>query len=440
MADDKKPEPKPEPKPAKKGWSNPALRAMGIPRISLPSRNWMIFWTVLASIGGGIYYDKHQQKLIRDKYMKQVESLGQEIYTSERLPRKLTIFIAPPPDDFLEESVRHFRRYIKPILNAAAIDYDVYTENRQGEIRSEVAEKVRQLRRERIEQEQKSEAHAREEAYAKSWTKFFKEDVPKVFQFRKEPEPEVYVARHELYDVKDLVGLYRVLGTVQPVRDDVADEVCGGVICVGRGAYKEYVNGIHEGLLGPLEKPEEPVQEAAIDIVQEVREGGEQEATESTEKKEEPDSEDFAQKEGEAKQEPVPKAYISAQQYAQGVLAPELDLSHTVRNDKNVPVLFEQPVYVFPVPKLSGFLKMPQKIYRYFTLRNLADDVGKHTLTVVEGRSRPFEFKDKFLGKEEELDWPKKWVERGRTKNSEWVQELEVDDRVTQRMRVFGAK
>ena len=27
----------------KKGWSNPALRMMGIPRISLPSRNWMIF-------------------------------------------------------------------------------------------------------------------------------------------------------------------------------------------------------------------------------------------------------------------------------------------------------------------------------------------------------------------------------------------------------------
>ena len=35
----------------------------------------------------------------------------------------------------------------------------------------------------------------------------------------------------------------------------------GGIICVGRGAYKEYLSGVHEGLLGPLEKPQSVIDE-----------------------------------------------------------------------------------------------------------------------------------------------------------------------------------
>lgn len=412
-------------KKVKKSWSNPALRAMGIPRISLPSRNWMIFWSVLASIGGGIYYDKHQQKLIREKYMAQVEHLSQEIYPTNRIPRKISVFIAPPPNDFLEESMRHFRRYIKPILNAAAIDYEVYTENRQGDIRSQVAERIRDLRKKTVEDKLQREAEAEKEAYNKSWAKFFR-DVPQYFK-RKEKidETETYASRHLLYTATDLLGLYKHAKPVTPVRDDENDVAfAGGVICVGRGTYKEYMNGVHEGLLGPLVKPAEPVPELS-------------EKEDDTNSSEE--IEDFGEKEGEEKQKqaPVPKPYIQPADYASAPLAPELDLTQVVRNDKNVPVLFEQPVYVFPVPKLSGFLNIPRKIYRYFNTHVMAEEVTAKTLPIVHGSTRPFEFKDRFLGKEEELDWPKNWVERGRGKNSEWVQELEVDERIANRMRVY---
>lgn len=61
---DAKPDIKPQP-PKKKGFSNPALRMMGIPRISLPSRNWLIFWSVLIGVGSSIAYDKYEQKQIR---------------------------------------------------------------------------------------------------------------------------------------------------------------------------------------------------------------------------------------------------------------------------------------------------------------------------------------------------------------------------------------
>lgn len=456
MSEEKKPTEPPTqakaPIKAKKSWSNPALRAMGIPRISLPSRNWMIFWTVLASIGGGIYYDKSQQTAIREKYSRQVEHLAKEIYSAERLPRKLTVFIAPPPNDFLEESLRHFRKYIKPILNAAAIDYEIYTETRQGDIRSQVAEKIRQMRREELEEQSLKEQKATQEAYDRSWTKFVKTALNRVNSvFKREAEPETLVDRHDLYEAKDVLGLYRVFEPTKPVRDDVQDPtLCGGIVCIGRGSYKEYITGVHEGLLGPLEKPEPVVEtttEQPVSIEKSVTElegsdvntsaGEESVVVEKAPVENNDDLQPDDEDQPKDQQPPVPAPYILASDYKNGVLAPELDFSKPILNRKGVPVLFEQPVYVFPIPKISGFLRIPEKIYNYFTTRNLAEEVSERTMIVVDGNSRKFEFKDKFMAGEEEPNWPKKWVEKGKSKNSEWVQELEVDERVTQRLRVF---
>lgn len=457
------PEPKapaaaaPKAKPAKKTWSNPALRAMGIPRISLPSRNWMIFWTVLASIGGGIYYDKHQQKKIREKYMKQVEHLSQIPYPADRLPRRLLIFIAPPPDDFLDESLSHFRKYVKPILNAAAIDYEVYTETRQGDIRAEVAERIRELRRLKIQLE---------DTVAPKDSKAWRNYLPALRNpFKKVEEPEVFVSRHELYSPTDVIGLYRLTSEVTPVRDDALDPA-GGVLCIGRGTYKEYMAGVHEGLLGPLEKPA-----VVLDTKSDEVTSGEQlhegttipehlptaEGEDAKEVKnigdfqhidqapplpttEEPTQSDFAQDENPTKKperEPVPEPYIASEQYAAAPLAPELDFSSVIRNDKNVPVLFEQPVFVYPIMKVRGFLNLPRKIYGYFTRRYIAEQVAQDTIAVVDYHTRGFEYKDLMMGRAEEQLWPKKWVARGKEKNSEWVKDLVVDARVTDRMSVF---
>ncbi|CAH2355000.1 mitochondrial import inner membrane translocase subunit Tim54p [[Candida] railenensis] len=408
----------------KKQWKNPALRMMGIPRFSLPSRNWMIFWTVLASIGGGIAYDKYQQKQIRKKWMDQVEQYSTEVYANDRIPRKLTIFIAPPPNDFLDESLRYFKRYIKPVLNASAVDYEVFTENRQGDIRNGVAEKIRQLRR---EQKKKSGDNASgdsdktKSAEKKSNGSYIGSGL--TWNKKEDPLDEPTKTRQELYQPTDVLGLYRIVKPFDSVqRDDaVSPESAGGVVCIGRGAYKEYITGVHEGLLGPLDKPEEKVEVDA--------EGNKVPADFSI-----PDE----QEDDEDKREPVPKPFISPADYSKAELAPELNLTQIIRNDKNVPVLFEQPVYVFPVPNILGFLNLPRKIYRFYTKRYVAEDYCERTSTiVVANTSRPFEFRDAFMGKEEELDWPKKWVERGKEKGSEWAQELEVDERVTSRMKVF---
>lgn len=437
----------------KKQWANPALRAMGIPRFSLPSRNWMIFFSILASVGSSIYYDKQQQKAVRDRYVAQVAHLANEEYAANRLPRKLTVFIAPPPNDFLEESLRHFRRYIKPILNAAAIDFDVYTEMRQGDIRAQVAEKIRQLRRAQAEQQRAAAKKQVQEAHEHSWRVFGQRTVGRVASvFRRgDSEPEHLVSRAELYEVKDLLGLYRVVEPTKPVRDHVDDAaLSGGVVCIGRGSYKEYLTGIHEGLLGPLEAP---VVEAGLVGALKISQKSELSSSDASASALSASASETSNVQNTAQQDdihldsdadapsdaqlPVPVPFISATDYKNCVLAPEFDFSQNILSKDGVPVLFEQPVYVFPVPKISGFTRIPEKIYNYFTRRKLAEDVSEKTLVVVHGKSRPFEYKDKYLASEEELDWPKKWVEKGKAKKSEWVQKLEVDDRVTRRFRVF---
>ncbi|KAK6453706.1 mitochondrial import inner membrane translocase subunit Tim54 [Scheffersomyces xylosifermentans] len=419
----------------KKGFTNPALRMMGIPRLKLPSRNWMIFWSVLAGIGGGIAYDKYQQSQIRKKWMAEVHSLSERVYPVDRVPRKLTIFIAPPPDDFLEESLKIFRKFVKPVLNAASLDYEVFSESRQGDIRSTVAQKIRQLRLDKLAEGKKSdesESETTDENNKKSWTSIAS-GATSVFKGTQRNEAESedgpLVKRSDLYKPADVLGLYHLVNPVEVKSEDELNPAeAGGVICIGRGAYKEYLAGVHEGLLGPLEKPQE-----VIDEEERVKAEKQKEKEEKIAEGKSVDDDE----EEESKLAPVVKPFIQPSAYSAAELAPELNFGSVITNEKNVPVLFEQPVYVYPIPKLTGFLKIPEKIYRYFTKRRLADEYGRRTTSIVYNLSRPFQFKDTLLAKEEELNWPKKWVEKGKTKNAEWIQELEVDERITERMRVY---
>ncbi|KAF6061905.1 Inner membrane protein import complex subunit Tim54 family protein [Candida albicans] len=165
-------------------------------------------------------------------------------------------FIAPPPNDFLDESLKLFRKFIKPVLNAGVVDFEIFSESRQGDIRASVAEKIRELRH-NDEEELKS--------------------------------------RSDLYKAKDVLGLYKVFPADINVKseDAIDDSSAGGIICVGRGAYKEYLSGVHEGLLGPLESHKE-----------------------------------------QSNLKPVPLRYIKPEDYANAQLAPELDLSTVVKDDK----------------------------------------------------------------------------------------------------------
>lgn len=380
----------PNPKPKSKGWSNPAFRAMGIPHISLPSRNWSIFLISVTGIVATAVYDRQQLKQIRNHYMEQVESGGLQAYESSRLPRKLTIFVAPPPNDFLETSMKYFRKYIKPILNSAAIDFDILVANKQGDIRTSVSDRIRQLRAEAVAEPLDPVAKPLEPAPINDETKSF----------------------HDLYETKDLLGYYYHYKPITPIKDDSLDpETAGGVVCIGRGAYKEFIQGVHEGLLGPLHQPK--VSEPNLNETEQGDKTSEDKSNQS-----------------------IPP-FIEPAKYCDAELAPELRFDRFLIDKNGVPVFFQQPIYVFPVPNILGFVNLPKKIYGFFTKRYVAEEFGERTLRIINNRARDFQYKDQFMAKEEELLWPKKWVAKGKANKSEWVQEVVIDDRVVKLLRVF---
>ncbi|KAL7268754.1 hypothetical protein RUND412_008610 [Rhizina undulata] len=353
---------------------NPAFKAMGLPnfRAKLPSRNWSIFLTITAAIGAGIYHDRHEKKRLQSLWCSRVSHLSEQPLPPLSLPRKVTVYISAPPGDGISQARGYFKEYVKPVLVAAALDYDIVEGRRMGEIRVAVADGIRKRRR----------------------------------------------GEGEMGAVEELRGRVGV----------VREEGVGGVVVVGRSTWKEYVQGVHEGWLGPLEPP---VEEPPSAVAAESAESPQVETpTEEPEKKEQE-----PKKEDPPKKLPVPSPYILPASYA------------TVQLPSEIPSTLE-PAGVVPHPHLLGFLNTPIRIYRYFRQRHLADAVCRETAAVALGLSRPFRLAESGEGegetedeieallKDEEKDWPKRfWKEE--SLQGEWQQPVVVDRRIGERMRRF---
>ncbi|GAV56324.1 hypothetical protein ZYGR_0BB01010 [Zygosaccharomyces rouxii] len=411
----------------KPGYTNPAFKAMGIPALRLPSRNWMIFWTVLTTSIGGIVYDKHQQKQIRNRYREVVEPLSQQHMIISRKPRKITVFIAPPPSDYLDTSLKVWKRYVKPILYWGGLDYEVIEEDAQGMIRNEVANRIRELRKQLIDSQSSKSTVGKVDNKKKSK----KHDPEELEKF----DPEQAQRFKKEFDYSKALGVYREWSNPQVVYEDALAEdpaLSGGVICLGRGAYKEYITGLHEGLLGPLEAPPSPATETKK-LEEDTTPKNESANEEST--NEEPSEEETSAR------RKIPPPFIKPDQYS-SVEYPS-ELQGIVRDPKtSCPILPHQSLLVVPIPNLIGFLSIPERIYRFYNKRYFAEEVLDATKDLVlKNGVRSFEDpKDLNICKEEELDWPKSWVQRGMDRESEWTRELKTDPRVTQQLHVYNKR
>ncbi len=47
----------------------------------------------------------------------------------------MKIIIAPLPDDYLDNTMKVWRRYMKPVIHSAGLDYDLVLGDEQGKIR-----------------------------------------------------------------------------------------------------------------------------------------------------------------------------------------------------------------------------------------------------------------------------------------------------------------
>ncbi|CAL5874631.1 uncharacterized protein PFLUO_LOCUS8928 [Penicillium psychrofluorescens] len=314
---------------------NPAFRMMGMPnfRFRLPSRNWMIFFTITGSFAGTLMYDRREKRRAQQKWCELVAHLAKEPLPVEQMRRKLTVYLAAPPGDGLRIARDHFKEYVKPVLVAAALDYTVVEGRREGDVRASTAKNIRKLRRKNGESSSVVEEVGAEQVVAETRKNIGIED---------EPGPK-------------------------------------GDLVIGRHTWKEYVRGLHEGWLGPLDplpSPTAPEEVPTPDAYAlEGADGTSADSEPPTTEQEKPDTE---KEEKPSKAAGPTAAYISPADYSTASLPPTLPQSF----DSSIPV---------PFPHILGFLNTPKRMYRYLTQRYLAEDVGREVAGIVLATSaRPY--------------------------------------------------
>lgn len=352
---------------------------MGLPKFhtwKLPSRNWSIFWAVIGSFGGGVAYDRYEKRQIIARYKGQVAFMSEEPLQPLQMPRKMTIYMGAPPGDTIHIAREHFNEYIKPILNSAAIDFDLIEGKMQGDIRHTVAQAI----------------------------------------------------RNERLKIDGLTSLQRA------TKEKLMYTKEAGDIVLGRHTYKEYIRGLHEGHLGPLNEPEEvtaimnprmpgdPITELA-DLPPSIPETSDSpESAPQDPPKEKTEDEIKTEIAAiKAKIPSSPPSYISTPEY---LAAP----SPSIESPR-------YQVYV-PMQHLLGFLNTPWRIYRFLNRRKLAEEIcSATTAAVLASETRPFDSTvDLDCGREEELDWPKKNRQKP---DGVWVEPIVEDKRVTSHQRVY---
>ena len=298
----------------------------------------MIFLSVTGSFAAAVTYDRRQKKAKQRKWCDLVAHIAQDPLPVNQMPRKLTIFLAAPPGDGMRPSREYFKQYVKPVLVAAAMDYDVIEGRKEGEVRYGAAENIRRFRRRKGE----------------------------TGDLGKEKEPDIEFA---IDLVREHMGVRPESGTK-------------GDLVIGRHAWKEYIRGLHEGWLGPLDEPAPQIPEAApINPPTNTPDDAtplDGDASPSSDEALKPPEEEPKPTEPEKKPPSPPFAYLSTAAYSASQLSP------------HIPQVLE-PSAPIPHTHLLGFLKTPIRIYNFLNQRHLADDIGRRTAAIVLAASRPYE-------------------------------------------------
>lgn len=358
----------------------------------LPSRNWMIFLSATAAFSAAVVYDKREKKRATARWARAVAPLASEpIANPSQLPRKLTVLLEAPPGDGLRVAQDHFLEYVKPILAASGLDWEFVQGREQGDVRAAVAEKIRRRR-------------SRDER----------------------PEVELLPTEENVRDAmrrKNAVPEY---------------DGPGGDIVIGRHAWKEYVRGLHEGWLGPLDPPLKPGETAMTEEDTTALDGEAKKAAEDDKEKEEEEKKD------KSARPPQPAPHNSPDDYPTAHLPPLIPSEFSP----------SEPV---PFPHLLGFGGTFTRLHRFLTRRRLADDIGRRVAAVCFAHAREWRedaadpdapYEQQHALEHEERDWVKSaWKKPEDAKTDEeraelsaervWTSPLVVDPRVAARMRRF---
>lgn len=392
---------------------NPAFKMIGLPnfRFRLPSRNWMIFLTITSSFTAALIYDRREKRRAQQKWCDLVAHLSKEPLPVEQTRRKLTIFLAAPPGDGVRVAREYFQEYVKPILVAAALDYNVVEGRREGDVRIGLAERIRKQRR-----------MAGEPSAVKEEQDVIEETRAKI-GVHEEPGPQ-------------------------------------GDLVIGRHTWKEYIRGLHEGWLGPLDPPPEPVQETP-EVSETAAPENPSPAAESTESNEANENKDKKQSTPSG---PAP-AYIQPAEYPSQSLPPTIPQAF----EGSVPIAFPHilgflntPIRIYrylnqrhladTVGKEVAAIVLASATRPYSDTSvntGLEPDAGPGNIPESSSRALLSEnqvdnlstrYEQQSALEHEEEEWHKSVYKRDESnpdKEREWLDDVVVDSRLALRMRRY---
>lgn len=402
----------------------------------------MIFFGIIGTWTVLVQYDRREKRIATAKWRRLVADLKEGTLPVTALQRKLTVVLGAPPADGVIVAREHFLEYVKPVLEDSGLDWDAVEGRREGEIRAGMAERIRKIR-------------------------------------LKKGEP----GTQQLEDWEILLDDIRARSGVKPVEGVTGDLV------IGRHAWKEYVRGLHEGWLGPMDPPavSQPdvqtfitpetsgadlagkppsAQPAASDdpLMLGQSETGDKETSmpsqatddgksppEEKKAEEEKTEEEAAETTKKKKRQPPP--FIGTTDYSSATLS------------ANCPDILG-PSEPIPMPHLLGFFNFPTRIYRYLRKRDLAETIGQQTAAAVLAVYQPYmadgqrasgfidaspsvqldgetsgdnEIKEAL--QHEESEWHKTIRNRegppDEGKEFTWTDQMVLDPRITSRMRRF---
>ncbi|PQE11158.1 mitochondrial import inner membrane translocase subunit tim-54 protein [Rutstroemia sp. NJR-2017a BVV2] len=374
---------------------NPMWKYLGFGenfRPRLPSRNWMIFLSITGTFTAAVIYDKREKKRAQRKWCKLVEHIAKEPLDPRSMPRRLTVFLEGPPTDGLRVAQDHFKEYVKPVLVASGLDWEFIQGRKEGDIRAELAEKIRNSR---LPVEERADAE----------------------------DPILSTRRRS--GIKEFEGPR-------------------GDIVLGRHTWKEYVRGVHEGWLGPLTEPLKPAEEApdpatpspAPETTTDASLGNTIHSSTDDESPTAPPAEDKPAETQPAKPT-QPPPFISTSTYSSAVLPP------------NIPSELD-PSTAIPFPHILGFFNTPTRLRRFLNRRHLADQIGRDTAAIILSTYRPYHdsvpspdpsspdplSEQQTLLAHEEKDWHKSIRKRTEVEPERtWLEPIVLDPRIASRMR-----
>ena len=319
------------------------------------------------------------------------------------------------------------------------MDWDVVEGRREGEVRAGLAEKIRKLRKRNGETSQA--------------------------ELGEESQEDLHQEMRKRAGITDWDGVQ-------------------GDLVLGRHTWKEYIRGLHEGWLGPLDKsqppeleksdlqplaahspdsplPEIPPSETPPSEIPPLEISSPETPSSPSPQIDPPTPASPSEKPAEKPAKPpITPPYITPSEYASSPGAPTL------------PTLLP-PSLPVALPHLLGFFNFPIRIYRFLTRRHLAESTGASIAALVlASHSRPFiqstdfasaidpddaspsidnrtqsavtqtkeTWEQEVVLREEESEWHKSaWKpnEEGDTRERVWQEIMVVDGRIGSRMRRF---